>query len=374
MAAGWGPGMDERRGRGSGSVYRDKRSGGWAGVIDLGLVDGKRVRRYARAKTKTALVAKMEALRNPQRSPDPVQEVTTAAWLAWWADNVLPGSIKANTESQYRQVVRDWINPYIGEVPLGELRPEHVVAMMRALEGKGLSPTTVKMARTVLRRALTHAERFERVTRNAAALTDAPKRTGSRTDDALHADEAGRVLAAARGDRLEALAVVVLAVGVRQAEALDLRWDDIDLDTSSATIHGTKTTASDRQVALPGLAEEALRRHRAAQAVERMAATYWHDPGLVFTTSIGTRIHRRNVLRWWHQLTEAGGVGRRRFHASRHTAATLMLNNGVPLEVVSATLGHAGLAITADVYAKVRPELQRSAATAMDQVLRSGQG
>jgi len=62
-------------------------------------------------------------------------------------------------------------------------------------------------------------------------------------------------------------------------------------------------------------------------------------------------------------------VGRRRFHASRHTAATLMLNNGVSLEVVSATLGHAGLAITADVYARVQPELQRTAATAMESVL-----
>jgi integrase len=75
------------------------------------------------------------------------------------------------------------------------------------------------------------------------------------------------------------------------------------------------------------------------------------------------------VLRWWHDLTIAAGVGRRRFHASRHTAATLMLNNGVPLEVVSATLGHAGLAITADIYAKVRADLQRTAADVMQRVL-----
>jgi integrase len=112
-----------------------------------------------------------------------------------------------------------------------------------------------------------------------------------------------------------------------------------------------------------------LRRHRTAQREERIAAKIWADSDLIFTTSIGTRIHRRNVLRWWHELTITVGVGRRRFHASRHTAATLMLNNGVALEVVSATLGHAGLAITSDVYAKVRPELQRTAADAMERLL-----
>jgi integrase len=171
-------------------------------------------------------------------------------------------------------------------------------------------------------------------------------------------------------DRLEALAVLVLALGVRQGEALELRWSDIDLDKGVMDIHGTKTAASDRQVALPPFAVDSLSRHQARQRKERMAAKYWGDPDLVFTTSIGTEIHRRNVLRWWHDLTEnRAGVGRRRFHASRHTAATLMLNAGVPLEVVSATLGHAGYAITTDVYAKVRPELQRTAADAMQGVL-----
>jgi integrase len=256
-------------------------------------------------------------------------------------------------------------------VPLAKLGPEHVVSMMRSLEAKGLSPSTVRTARTILRRGLTIAERYRRVSRNAAALTDAPRHAESKLDDALDADEAAKVLRAAEGDRLEALAVLVLAVGMRQGEALDLRWSDVNLDAGTMKVAGTKTKASVRTVALPPFAIDALRRHRIAQLEERLAAPVWGDLDLVFTTTIGTRIHRRNALRWWHQLTIGAGVGRRRFHASRHSAATLMLNNGVPLEVVSATLGHAGLAITADVYAKVRPELQRTAADAMQNVLAS---
>jgi integrase len=368
-----------RRGRGEGSVYLDERTGLWVGVVDLGIINGKRVRRVVRAKKKPDLLAKLQALQadpGPKPSAQTVTELdphlTTGEWLTWWADNMLPGHVAANTEAQYRQVSRDWVGPYVGDIPLVDLRPEHVVAMLRALDDKGLSPTTQRLARTILRRSLTHAERFERVTRNAAALTDAPKKGPSKLDDSLDATAAAKVLKAAEGDRLEALAVLVIAVGVRQAEALDLRWADLDLDGGTITVHGTKTKASQRRVALPPFVAAALRRHHLAQLEERLAAPVWVDDGLVFTTTIGTRIHRRNVLRWWHRLTVRAGVGRRRFHASRHTAATLMLNNGVPLEVVSTTLGHAGLSITADVYAKVRPELQRRAADAMEQVLGGG--
>jgi integrase len=244
--------------------------------------------------------------------------------------------------------------------------------MMRALEAKGLSPRSRADARTVLRMALAQAERWGKVTRNAAALVAAPKLGGTRLDDALGAEAAAKVLETARDDRLGALAALVIGTGMRQGEARALRWDDVDFDAGTVSVVKAKTPAGVRTIALPGFAETALRRHRVHQTAERLAAPVWQDLGLVFTDQLGGLLSRSKVGHWWNALITRAGVGRRRFHATRHTAATLMLNNGVPLEVVSATLGHAGLAITADVYAKVRPELQRTAATAMDQVLGSG--
>ena len=257
-------------------------------------------------------------------------------------------------------------------MPLAKLTSEHVERMMTALEAKGLAPRTVALARTVLRRGLAVAERRGRVVRNVASLTDPPPSASTRLDDTLDASEAAAVLDTVAGDRLEALAVLVLAVGLRQGEALSLRWSEVNLRAGTVAVVASKTDAGIRTVALPGFVVEALRAHRVRQAEEKMAADVWGDPGLVFASTVGTRLDRRNVLRWWHELTIRAGVGRRRFHASRHTAATLLLNDGVPLEVVSVTLGHAGLAITADVYAKVRPELQRTAATAMENVLGGG--
>jgi integrase len=360
-----------RRGAGEGSVYWVENRQLWAASVDLGVVDGKRVRKVVKAKAKADVLAKMRALQTTvdRGLPVPDQTSTTEDWLRWWSTSVLPRSVKPATAENYRVILDAYVIPYIGNVKLARLAPEHVERMLANLEAKGLSPRTVIYARAVLRRALGVAERRGRVARNAAALVEPPRKTDSKLDDALDASDAAKVLKTAKGDRLEALAVLVLAVGLRQGEALRLRWEDVNLKAGTVTVTEAKTDAGRRTVALPAFVVAALKAHQRRQKTERLAAPYWEDHGLVFPSSIGTQLDRRNTLRWWHDLTIRAGVGRRRFHASRHTAATLMLNNGVPLEVVSATLGHAGLAITADVYAKVRSDLQRTAADAMDRVL-----
>ena len=137
-------------------------------------------------------------------------------------------------------------------------------------------------------------------------------------------------------------------------------------------MRAAKTHSGIRTIALPPFVVTALRAHRKRQRSEQIAAQVWDDTGLVFTNGTGAALSPRDALGWWHALTIRAGVGRRRFHASRHSAATIMLNNGVPLEIVSATLGHAGLAITSDIYARVRPELQKRAADTMERVLGAG--
>jgi integrase len=83
------------------------------------------------------------------------------------------------------------------------------------------------------------------------------------------------------------------------------------------------------------------------------------------------RDYGRNVTRWFHELCARAGFERRRFHALRQSVATLVLAPGVPLEVISRTLGHSGYAITADVYAHVEDALLRTGAEAMDRALGS---
>lgn len=87
------------------------------------------------------------------------------------------------------------------------------------------------------------------------------------------------------------------------------------------------------------------------------------------SSEIGTPLDPANVLQWWYGLTEHAGVGRRRLHANRHTAAILLLARGVPLEIVSAVLGHAGPAVTADIYARPGMDAKRRVLTALSSSL-----
>ena len=111
--------------------------------------------------------------------------------------------------------------------------------MLRTLEHQDLSAATRRQARAILRRALGHAERWGLVTRNAAALVEAPKSQGSRLDDVLTRDEGRALIATARCTRLEALVTVVLAMGLRKGEALALRWDDLDQEAGWLTVRAT---------------------------------------------------------------------------------------------------------------------------------------
>jgi integrase len=350
------------RGKGEGSIYRRTSDNRWVAQIESGRSPAGR-RRYARAVRRTRKDAQT-ALKELQRAADagltPGQSSTVETFLGWWLDHAL-GDVTAATSARYRRAVNDWIAPHIGTIRLNKLSPAHVQMMLVRLEENGLSPKSRSLARDILARALRWAEQTNVVGRNVARIVQGPKST-RKISDALTATEAQAVLAKAKGDRLEALAVVALRLGVRQGEALGLRWEDVDLEAGELTVARSKTRAGERTVPLVAGTATALREHRRRQLEERVAAgPLWIDTGFVFTTQQGKPIHPRIALGWWHQLTLAAGVGRRRFHAARHTTAVLLLDQGVSLETVSAVLGHSNLSITADVYARVTQDSKRRA-------------
>ncbi|HZW73504.1 MAG TPA: tyrosine-type recombinase/integrase, partial [Caldimonas sp.] len=304
-----------------------------------------------------------------------------------WSDYYLAHYAPEKSAATYRDVLNNWCLPYLpraGNLRLDRLTHEHVDAMLAKLKRRGLSNGSRVKARNVLSSVLKAAHLRHEVRENVARLAIAPP-TEHATKDALTVPEVERVLAYVDGDRgkepragrdrLAALAYLALLVGMRQAECLDLRWADVDLKRGIVRVfvgreEMAKTRASVRRVPLPARALDALRLHHEAQTLERALAPVWHDQAdLVFATKLGTRIDRRNCLRWWHRVTEGAGVGRRRFHASRHTAATVMLNNGTDLEVVQQILGHSRMSTTADFYAEIDPELLRKGSAAIDRAL-----
>lgn len=389
--------MPKRRATNEGCIHH-RKDGRWVAVVDLGVVDGKRKRKSYYGATQAEVKAKLLTARQTVKEGRslPNERRTVGDFLAWWLSDVMDGTVRPTTLDGYRYILNRYVVPAIGGKSIANLTTKDVHDLLRSLERadanhRALSPATRRQVRTILRKAMDDAVRFDAASHNPVAKTAVPKKSEHRTADALTLAEARALLATVRGQRAEALVTVALTLGLRKGEALALKWSDVDLDAGTLTVNGTlkrrvgarsgvegsgliidapKTEAGRRTIPLPSVCVAALREHRTRQASDRLAAgPTWTLTGHVFTTPVGTPIDPRNVTTQYHRLTNAAGLGRRRFHALRHSAATLMLASGVPLSTISATLGHSGYAITADIYAEVGQELMRQGADAMDVAL-----
>lgn len=202
----------------------------------------------------------------------------------------------------------------------------------------------------------------------------------------LTAEEARAFLAATHGQRLSALFELALRTGLRKGELLGLRWEDLDLAGGTASIRRTlqrtnsqgltalptKTQSSERRIALPTECRRSLEQHRDRQHQEREAAgASWKASGYVFTRTDGNPIEGATLTRHFNALLRRAALRRIRFHDLRHSAATLLLEQGVELVVIKELLGHAHIGMTATVYAHVRLRLQRDAIDLLGHALRN---
>ena len=373
-----------RRGRGEGSITR-RSDGRWMAQADLGWQDGKRRRKTLYGRTKREVQEKLrETLHRSEHGLPPVPEQeTVGTFLRRWLE-FRRGRARSRTYERYEQVVRLHLLPSLERIRLARLTPQDVAACLRRVEAAG-SAYTARTARDVLRTALSQAKRWELVSRNVATLTD-PPRHRARQIEPLTPGQASTLLAAVADHRLEALFTVAVGLGLRQGEALGLRWEDVDLDAGLLSVRQTlerggreprfgepKTVRSRRTINMPGIVTAALRRHRTRQLEERIrAGGRWCDSGMVFTTTIGTTIDKSWLNVVFKGILRTAGLPDIRYHDLRHTAATLLLAQGVDPRTIMETLGHSQISITMNTYAHVMPALQREAAAKMDAILTSG--
>ena len=191
------------------------------------------------AKTRRELTDRMRAAQRSaeQGARSARADLTLARYLTHWIDNVVPGTVSDATEAQYRNVLRLYVIPRLGTKRLATLSPSDVDAMLRDMSKPtekrpdGYSPTSRRLARSILRLALRRAEADGLIARNAAALSNSVRqdRTEGRS---LTPDQARWLLAAASGDRFEAGIVIALMCGLRLSELLGLTWDSIDLESN----------------------------------------------------------------------------------------------------------------------------------------------
>jgi len=200
----------------------------------------------------------------------------------------------------------------------------------------------------------------------------------------LSAGQSRELLVGARDDTLGPLYAVALATGLRQGELLGLRWSDVNLTDRVLSVNVTlqrvdkkfrllepKTRQSRRKLKLSQTAVEALQRQHVLQAKMGLAmgAAWDNALDLVFTRESGEPLEGTSITKRLKRLQVRLGLPATRFHDLRHTYATLQLEHGESLFGVKEALGHASIAITANVYAHITPAMQQGAADRIDQAL-----
>lgn len=369
-----------RRGNNEGTITK-RKDGRWEAKLTL--PDGHRKSFYAKTRHEVAqkLLKAQKALSDG--IPMPSNRTTLGEYLATWLENTVKLTLRPYTYISYAANVRLHITPELGHIQLANLAPPDVQSFLNRKLESGLSARTVQYNHAILRSALGQAERWNLVTKNVARLVS-PPRVIKREVSYLTFGEARKLTKAAENDRLGALYTVAMAVGLRQGEALGLRWQDVNLEAKTLTVKTTlqriggvpilaepKTDKSRRTIKLPDVCVSALSAHRDRQAHEQsLLGAAWMDRwGLVFTEADGTPLARYSVTRRFQRLLDCIGIPKRRFHDLRHTCATLLLAQGVDLKVIQETLGHTLFSTTADIYSHVLPVLMADAANRMDAAL-----
>jgi site-specific recombinase XerD len=445
--------MGSRRPNRRSSIYLGK-DGLWHGWVTVGLKsDGSPDRRHRKGKTEAEVTRKVRELERQRESgyvSRPGRVPTVAEWMAEYLDVlcdrlVLSEKMAPRTLDDYQSKTRNWINPLLGKHRLDRLTPEHLDAAYATMLRRGLSPSTVLKVHRILSRSLRVAVRRGRITRNVAALVDAPSAV-LREIEPLTREEARRILDVATTRRNGARWSVALALGIRQGEALGLRWSYVDLETGvirawfqiqrvewrhgcgdphmcseqwhrrsckptckrhrhlpgcnpgctrqghtcykrpcppGCTGHAAKCPSragggvvfrqrkgkGNLTLQCPAALLEQLREHHKKQVAERVrAGSSWTDHDLVFATRRGGPITRTEDWRSWKAILRRAQVRDARVHDARHTAATLLIAQGVHIRVVQEVLGHTRVTTT-ERYTHVATLQMKDASERMDRAL-----
>ncbi|MFF4652993.1 tyrosine recombinase XerC [Streptomyces sp. NPDC001380] len=397
-----------KRANGEGSISR-RKDGLYHGRAYVTTTSGIRKRVSVYGKTREEAHQKITNLQaqDNQGVPTPDTNVTVEEYLAYWLAAIVKAQRRPKTYQGYESVVRVHLVPALGKRKLRTLRAAEIRNWLGRLattcqccrhgwdaartEPKcceageccrsHLSRRMVQSVHAVLRNALENAVREELIVRNVAKLVQVP------TPDygigkGLTVPQARLLLKESRKDRLHALYVLALVMGMRRGELLGLHWDAVDLERGTLIVSSnlqrvkgelllgpTKTASSLRTLPLPSLVVEALEEHRERQAQERAAAgDRWAERGLVFASRVGTPIEPDNLRRSWYPLRRRLGLDLR-FHDLRHTCVTLLLDLGVPPHVVRQIAGHSDIAVTMKVYAHASLDEQRRALGALGERL-----
>ena len=322
----------------------------------------------------------------PKEVGDPSSDMLFADYLLEWLE-IAKGRLAVATYSSYAAMINKPIGPYFRQrnLTLRELEARHLQMFYSEMLRK-VKPNTVIHYHAIIHSALKYAVKTDMLVQNVADKVDRPKKN-SFQPVFLAAEEMQKMFEALRGTKLELPVLVAAFYGFRRGEVLGLKWDAIDFERGTISVIRTvttitvdgkqteieqqsaKTKSSLRTLPLIGSFREYFMQVKEAQELNKQVCgncyNYEYD-GFVFVDELGERMRVDYLTNAFPKFLESHGLRRMRFHHLRHSCASLLLANGVPLKHIQEWLGHSDFTTTANIYAHLDYKSKITSAQAME--------
>ena len=330
-------------------------------------------------------------------------EMTVSEWLDEWQKTYLM-NVKESTKKQYKMICKR-ITGKLGAVNLQKLTTPMIQRFYndlmkpqqeKAKDGKsktveGLSASGVKITHVVLNEALKQAAQINYIPYNPCASCKLPRVQRTEMNVLSPEDGIPAFLAEIKDKPFENLFKFALFTGLRESEALGLKWSDIDLKTGRITIQrqlkhknlsdlvedeepfDTPKNGKKREIIVSPYVIEVLKKVQKEQAENKLrcGTSYDNEHNLVFTNELGRITSYHTVYHAVKARYEAIGKPGLRFHDLRHSCATLAIANGDDIKTVSENLGHSTTAFTLDRYGHRTEEMMISSADRQQKFIES---
>ena len=321
----------------------------------------------------------------PKEVGDLSSDMLFADYLLEWLE-IAKGRLAVATYSSYAVMINKPIGPYFRQrnLTLRELEARHLQMFYSEMLRK-VKPNTVIHYHAIIHSALKYAVKTDMLAQNAADKVDRAKKN-SFQPVFLSAEEMQKMFEALRGTKLELPVLVAAFYGFRRGEVLGLKWDAIDFERGTISVIRTvttitvdgkqteieqqsaKTKSSLRTLPLIGSFRESFLQVKEAQELNKQVCgncyNYEYD-GFVFVDELGERMRANYLTSTFPKFLEDHGLRRMRFHDLRHSSASLLLANHVPLKQIQEWLGHSDFSTTANIYAHLDAASKQNTTEAM---------
>lgn len=321
-----------------------------------------------------------------KENEDISSDMLFADYMELWLE-IIRSSVEKTTFSSYTQMVKGKIAPYFRNtgLTLDGIQAKHIQSFYLH-ELKTVSPGTVIHYHANIHKALKYAVKMDLIPFNPADKVERPKKQRY-IADYYRQEELERLLEASKDHPYSLLIQMTAFYGLRRGEVVGLKWDAIDFEQGTISVKRTvtstiidgkyqefeqqsaKTKSSLRTLPLIGSFREYFMQVKEAQELNKQVCgncyNYEYD-GFVFVDELGERMRVEYLTNAFPKFLESHGLRRMRFHDLRHSCASLLLANGVPLKHIQEWLGHSDFTTTANIYAHLDYKSKITSAQAME--------